>query len=65
MVASSSAPGEYFRRRRHRREGRARWDKLRLVAKLTTNVYLDNDRVPVHADTLMPIKKTAFAAWPR
>ena len=62
IVASGSAPGEYF-------EGAGvakvapEWDKLGLVvARLDAHAYGGGSVVFVHADTLMPIKKTNFAA---
>src|SRR5262249_13372813 len=63
VAASGAAPGEYFGDAATVAKVAPEWDKLGLVvAKLTTNVYASGAIVFVHADTLMPIKKTAFAA---
>jgi hypothetical protein len=61
MVASGSAPNEFF-------EGATvakiapEWDKLGLVvSKIDTHVFAGGTIAFVHADTLMPIKKTPYA----
>jgi hypothetical protein len=62
IVASGSAPGEYFDGGASVTKVAPEWDKLGLVVgKVDAHVY-GGTVAFVHAETFMPIKKTAFAA---
>lgn len=63
LVASGSAPGEYFGDAATVNKVAGAWDKLDLAAWNIDARSFGNGAVAfVHADTTMPIKKTSFAA---